>query len=308
MKHALLTVVKALFSLALVVYLLSRLDIRHVGQAMATLHPAAFAISAAFLLSALVLAARRWRLFIPYEISFPRITSLCFVGAFFNTCLPGVVGGDVVKAYYLGRELKGRQGPDDANRSAASVSAGSVFMDHIMGMAILLAMALLIYPWALAYIKGTPALWLVPVLLVAFPLCLVLLIRMKVGRRFPLVREFHDYLRASLGEKRVLLKALLYSFVVQLLSITSVSVIACGLSLHVSPITFFVFIPLINILLLVPVSISGIGLREGAFAFFFGTVGVPVEKAVALSFLWFLSQITASLPGLYCYVRNRGSA
>lgn len=309
-RKSLLIIGKVVFSVALLGYLLMKVEWRNIGQAMSVLNPIAFPISGGFLVLAIVLSALRWRLFIPYPVRTRRIISFCFVGAFFNICLPGIVGGDIIKAYYLNRELKGNREKrvgetpvGNANESGLytinSVSVGSVFMDHCMGLAILLVVVFVVYPWGLAYLKDTSAQWIVPAFLIAFPLVFIMFLKFKVGKKFLPIQRFHNYLGVCAARKSVLAKSFLYSIGIQFLVIISVYIIAWGLSLKVPLFSFFVFIPLINILLLIPVSISGIGLREGAFAFFFGTVGVPLEKAMALSFLWFLSQVAASLPGLY---------
>lgn len=315
-RKSLLFTGKIVFSLALLGYLLTKVEWRNIGQAMSVLNPIAFLISGGFLVLAIVLSAQRWRLFIPYPVRTRRIISFCFIGAFFNICLPGIVGGDIIKAYYLSRDLKGNRervagDPPVANESELytvnSASVGSVLMDHCMGLAILLVVVFVVYPWGFAYLKDTPAQWIIPAFLIAFPLVFIMFLKFKVGKKFLPIQRFHNYLGVCAARKSVLAKSFLYSIGIQFLVIISVYIIAWGLSLKMSLFSFFVFIPLVNILLLIPVSISGIGLREGAFVFFFGTIGVPPEKAMALSFLWFLSQVAASLPGLYEYVRLKSA-
>ena len=60
---------------------------------------------------------------------------------------------------------------------------------------------------------------------------------------------------------------------------------------------------MIILISMIPVSISGLGIREGAFVFFLGTTGVPPEKAMTLSILWFLSVVVAGLWGFIEYLR-----
>lgn len=316
MRKSLLVTGKLVFSLALLGYLLMKVEWRNIGQAMSVFNPIALLISVCFLLCATALSARRWRLFIPYPVSTRRIISFCFIGAFFNICLPGIVGGDIIKAYYLNRELKGNREKGvgetpvgNVNESGFytinSASVGSVFMDHCMGLAILVTVVFAVYPWGFGYLNGTPAKWIVPVFLIAFPLLFLIFFGFKVGKTFLPLQRFHNYLGVCAARKDVLLKSFFYSICIQFLVITSVYIVAWGLSLKAPLFLFFVFIPLINIILLIPVSISGIGLREGAFVFFFGTMGIPSEQVIALSFLWFLSQVVASLPGLYEYMGFR---
>jgi uncharacterized membrane protein YbhN (UPF0104 family) len=76
-----------------------------------------------------------------------------------------------------------------------------------------------------------------------------------------------------------------------------------GMNIELSLLSLIVFLPLITLITMIPVSISGIGIREGAFVFFLGTMGVPLDKAMTLSILWFLSVVVAGLWGLVEYLR-----
>jgi hypothetical protein len=307
---------KIAISLVFAGYLLYKIGLRNIGETMAMVSPVAFLLSAVFLLSATMLSARRWRLFIPYPISAFQVSRFCLIGSFFNNCLPGTVGGEVVKVYYLVRKLKEGLNPDHGSErknllepyTIYSAVIGSVFIDHCMGLGIIVAVAFLVYPWGYIYLKGTPAIWMVPAALLTLPFLFFLFVKLKIGERINLLRKFHSYLSQYATTKPILLKSFIYSAAIQFLVIMSVYVIAQGLSLDVDLFSVFVFVPLINIILLIPVSISGIGLREGAYAYFFGNVGLPMEKAVALSFLWFLSQVAASLPGLCLYIATHKRA
>jgi membrane-associated PAP2 superfamily phosphatase len=54
-----------------------------------------------------------------------------------------------------------------------------------------------------------------------------------------------------------------------------------------------------------PISISGLGIRGGAFVLFFGLVGVKPEIATAISLSWFCAITTGSLLGLVEYIRYK---
>ena len=56
---------------------------------------------------------------------------------------------------------------------------------------------------------------------------------------------------------------------------------------------------------MLPISISGLGVRKSAFVLLFGLTGVPAKASMSISFLRFLSIVTASLIGLVEYLRIR---
>jgi uncharacterized membrane protein YbhN (UPF0104 family) len=95
----------------------------------------------------------------------------------------------------------------------------------------------------------------------------------------------------------------MYSIVIQMVAIFSVYVLASGLSLNISFLSLVIFLPIVFIVTLIPVSISGIGLREGAFVLLFGTIGISPDKAMTLSLIWFVSVVIGSLWGLFEYLR-----
>ncbi len=105
----------------------------------------------------------------------------------------------------------------------------------------------------------------------------------------------------------LLLGSLLISFVNQLLVIAVSWIMAIGLRLHVSPVWFLVFVPVITLISMIPISLNGMGLREYAFMSLFGAIGVNTESCIALGLLSSIVIILSSLPGgiVYIFLRNR---
>jgi hypothetical protein len=83
---------------------------------------------------------------------------------------------------------------------------------------------------------------------------------------------------------------------------------ARGIGVRLPFTALFVFVPVIITVTMIPVSISGLGVRESAFVVLFGLAGVPAGAAASISFLWYLSATVGSLTGLVEYVRYRRSS
>ena len=64
---------------------------------------------------------------------------------------------------------------------------------------------------------------------------------------------------------------------------------------------FLIFVPLINLSIMVPLTINGIGLRESLFYLFFSQIGIPAETAVGLSLVTFALYVLTAFPGLVVY-------
>jgi hypothetical protein len=116
------------------------------------------------------------------------------------------------------------------------------------------------------------------------------------------VEKAYEALHLYRGQYRVLIVALLMSLFLQVTYIACVYLIGIALGMEV-PFRFYLSsIPLIWIITMIPVSISGIGLREGGFVFFFSMIGVKSEKSIALSLLVFSQMVLIGLIGGIMYL------
>ncbi len=285
-------IAKLLISSGLLYLVLSKAGIERVLSIIRTVNPLAFVLAVFTHLFAQYIATARWRLLLPEEFRGKRLFSLYLIGSFFNTFLPGVIGGDAVKTYYLYKET-----------SKGSLSIASVFMDRFIGYVSLMTMGLVAYILGYKYIKGSIIEWLLPVIILSFALASLIVFWGRVGKRIKLLAEFYEYFYAYRSQFSIIMKTLALSLVVQGLSILALYTIALGLGQHISLAYFFIFFPIIVTISTIPISISGIGLREGTIVLLFGLIGMKPDMATAMSFAWFLSVATGGLVGLVEYLR-----
>ncbi len=250
------------------------------------------AASLAYLLAQLV-SSFRWRLLLSERFGIGRLYSLYLVGSFFNIFLPGIVGGDAVKVYYLYKGTgKGTQ------------ALGSVFMDRYTGFVALVSLGLIAYPFGMEHFGGTWLQWLLPMIAVGFVGASVIIFGMRLGGgRLKKLSAFYDYFHQYLGHRKVFYKAVGLSVFVQALAMLAVYLLSRGFGLDVPFLAYVVFMPIITTVSAVPLSISGLGVREAAFVLLLSSMGVSAEAAMALSFSWFISMALASLVGLVEYLR-----
>ncbi len=253
-----------------------------------------FLLSSVIYIAVAWLVALRWRILLDNLYPVRKLFSLHMIGNFFNAILPGTMGGDAVKAYYLYRET---------NR--AGMSFGSVFLDRYLGLFARLLLGLVSSVAAFAELKSIGMHWAVPALLGAFLAGSVVLVRFRIGDRFGVVADFYDFVHSRLVHRQMLLKTFLLSLVIQTLVIVMIGTVAWSIGQVLSFTELFVFIPIIMTIMIIPVSISGFGVREGAFVVLFSLTGVPSSVSISISFLWFLATATASLIGLVEYLRYR---
>jgi glycosyltransferase 2 family protein len=292
-------------SSALLIYLFSKVGGMEVIRNIVMISPLSFAAAVLLYIVASYISSIRWRLFLPYPLGMRWIFSTYMIGAFFNVCLPSTIGGDAVKVFYMNKELEAgrRDKKFDDRLDYPAISVASVFMDRYVGLASLLCVGMAASAAGYRLLEDSRVLWITPVIFGIFILGSALFLRFRIGSRIKFIGHMYEYFAPYLKQEKVIAKGLILSVVVQLMSILSIYILAIGIQVDISFLQLLVFVPLISLVTLVPVSISGFGLREGAFVVLLGTAGIRADLAMTLSILYFLSLAVASLVGLFEYLR-----
>jgi uncharacterized membrane protein YbhN (UPF0104 family) len=123
----------------------------------------------------------------------------------------------------------------------------------------------------------------------------------KKGKLADIWRKLSRLVRASTNIsmiRQILWRIFVISMVVQLLRCLNFWMIYQSLGASVPAIYFLIFIPLVFVVMLLPISIGGFGVREGALLYFFSTVGIDSEISVAAGFLFYVLHLLALFAGL----------
>ncbi len=288
-------------SLALLSFLLARTDLNALGTLFRSLRFPIFFASIFLYILAQLLSIVRWRcLLLAEKINLPfwRLTLLYFEGMFFNLMLPTAIGGDVVRGYQISRLTERRD-----------ASLASILVERLSGFAALAIIACIAIIPAYAHINDPLIVWLTAgsaagmVALIASllsdrlqALFFRLLHGVGLGRFHDAVHRLYEAVQQYWTHRRTLLLVLGLSLILQSLVITIFYLISRALNLSVDVRYFFLFIPLISVISMLPISIAGLGLREGSSVYFFSKVGMDSAGALSLSLLWFA--VTALCSGL----------
>lgn len=282
---------KVLVSSGLLFFVISKIGIGKVFLTLKGINVMSFLIAVLMYPLSVYISSVRWRLFLPSGFRLRRLFSLYLIGSFFNNLLPGAIGGDAVKAYYLYKDT-GKGG----------VAMASVFMDRYVGFSALMFIGLLAFPFGITYFHGSPLMWFLPFAAALFIIASFLVIHLRIGERIRLISEFYSYFHKYKNQKSVIAAAFLISIMIQLTGIFTVYIICLGLGVQVPLTSLFIFIPIISTITTIPVSISGVGLREASFVLLFGSISIDPVSATAVSFAWFMSIAAGSIPGLIEYL------
>jgi hypothetical protein len=298
---------RAAVSLIILGLLLWKLDLQLVIQTLRYVDPALLILGTLVFLAANMVSVFKWRLILKareVSASFFYLTSLFYIGLFFNNFLLSAMGGDVVKAFKLSRHT-GR----------AAEATGSVVVDRASSAFALLAMAIITAGLELRLLKP----WM-SALVVAMFVAALLLIGLVVSERaarklsgMPLLRRdllgmrrharslwfsLHSYKQ----HKGLMAWVMAISLAYQCLTVLTVYVLALSLGIEVPVIYYFLFIPIVLAVSMLPISLNGLGVREVAWVALFSLVNVAEAEALSMALLTFIVLTFVSLAGGVFYL------
>jgi len=289
-KGAMGLIARLLVATALIVWVLRKANLRSVLETLASAHLWAIVVSIILMFLSVVVRAWKWQIFLRADgIEFPlsKLNMLYMVGTFFSTFLPTGVGGDIKRVYDLATLT---------SRRAAALA--SVLMDRGTAMYTMLVYATIVIlaRWELlgGALVCAPFLAASLAVIVGAPLAIVLAPRLT-RRKIPLVPHsvmqkmdnFSSTLSRLARKPSALVFGLASSVVCAVLVVALYWAIIRGLGLAVSLEAVIVVVPLVVAITMLPISINGIGLREGAFLYFLSRYGVSSSDAIAVSFAVF---------------------
>jgi glycosyltransferase 2 family protein len=275
-----------------------------------------FALAILLALAGVVVRALRWQVLlraVGARVPFSHTVYLYFVGSFFNTFLPTGFGGDVIRVLEIGEGATSQQ------------AAGTALVDRLTGFIVLFLLALVALPFS-ANLLSPQVMLLIIVLAGGIVAGSALLFEGRVLRwiigqfanltwlaRQPRLNQIyrtglawveHTYGVITACGARALAGAMFWSLVFNLIQIAANVLVGQALGLRVSVWTFFLFVPVATAALLVPITISGLGLREGIYIGLFGQVGVSQAQATALSLGSYSLDFSAGVLGGVIYLAS----
>lgn len=303
-------IVRPLFALALTYYVLRRANPSAVIQSAAGADLRWIAVAIALVAVDRLLMAYRWIALLStieraHRPPLRALLRVFFVSTFVGTFLPASVGGDAARAFSLSRL-----------NVAPGTAVASVLMDRLLGVVSILVVGVVgLVATRSGDLASTRAIVISLIVAGAVALAAALVVfseraavvaeRIAVRLPFAPIRRIGAELtratRAYGTHHRVLTSVLVGSIAVQGLRI--VQAYCLGRSLHISaPLTVYLaFIPLILLVMLLPVSINGIGPSQAAFVWFFSRAQVADADAFALSVLFVALGVVGNLPGGILY-------
>ncbi|MFQ6081870.1 MAG: YbhN family protein [Candidatus Aminicenantia bacterium] len=238
----------------------------------------------------LLISAYRWQILMnAQEIKVPLIflTKSYLVGTFFNHFLPTRFGGDVVRIY-------------DGSRYTHSISKSSavILVERLTGIFVLLLFAFTASLFRLDIATRVPVIWLslalgllglIFMFLLFTPLVGQVINRIKakgvLGKIIEKIISFRNSVLIYQQKRSHFIRAVFWAFLLQINVIVHYYIIGLALGIKIPLIDYFIIIPVVLMILIIPVTISGWGLREGAYIEIFKFYYITSQVAVSFSLI-----------------------
>jgi glycosyltransferase 2 family protein len=305
-SKSLSNILKSVFTILLLSLVFISVDISKISHDLKAFNLKFLLLILALCWISQLVCSARWRILaasLQMPGSYRGFVKLYFVGMFFNIGLPSLIGGDFVKAYMLSRR----------SDKPLQLGLASVFQDRAAGLISLILygfLAILIHPisW-----RGFPLLVVYLLSLAAIAVVLwivasggklysrfIILHRQTLAQKIlKTLAEFHQALGMSHLKTDEFFRIAIYSFFNSGLALWALQLVTVAAGQPVGIIPFSALFPLIVLVTMLPITLSGLGLRELVYVEALSLVGIPRDQGLIISLATTAIFLLCNLSGIF---------
>ncbi|WNF35842.1 lysylphosphatidylglycerol synthase transmembrane domain-containing protein [Bacillaceae bacterium IKA-2] len=285
---------RALVSIVACFFLVFTIDWLGFNTQLKTVNLVFLLMAFLFVLLCIFISGYKWYLLLKVErkVSFYDCFRWYYIGFFFNSFLPGSIGGDGFRIYYAGKKVS-------ISKAVASVTVERLFA----GIALLLTAFIgLLYVNDSGHIFFQLVFFLILIGLIYCFLFVTFFQKKLTGIFGSRLDSFYETISTYKNERGLLVKVLLFSLLFQLSFVLVTDMLFRAFDVNVSFLAQLGFVSVISLLTMLPISIGGIGVREGAYVYLFALVGVHETVSVAVSLLFFILVLIGTSFGVVYWI------
>jgi len=258
-----------------------------------------------------LLLTMRWSLLLRSHNPAYSVTALlrpCFISIFFNNLLPSSAGGDLLRAFHIYRLEK---------KLALAVSP--ILTERVTGLTVIIGLAVSALPFFRIEHPLLSAIAAVLPWIFAGAVCGLVVVAMpqtyrpmhrfveRWSRLRPVASMLHiaEAAHGYLKRPRLVIGMLLYTVALQGLEIMVFWLLGGSVNAQPDFVGYLLVVPLVLVASMLPITVGGLGVRETAAITLFTIIGMTRPDAAAVSLLFLLVLVVASLPGLYFFLTMR---
>ncbi|MFC2164975.1 YbhN family protein [Acidobacteriota bacterium] len=290
-KDWLLFAIKFIFSFGIIAYLLLKLTpVREIGNVIRDVDIFWLILSFSLHALGLLISARRWQILIHAQgdrVPLGFLAQSYLVGNFFNLFLPTRFGGDIVRIW-------------DGSRYSKSIlkSSAIVLVERLTGIIVLLLFAVAASLYRLEMTQKFPVVWVSLAVGLAGLFCIIgffLPMTETLLKKIPdsgflnkikdKIFEFRQVVLVYKEKKRAFGWALFWAFLLQVNVILHYFLVGKAFHLPIPFVDYFIFMPIVLLVLTIPITLGGLGLRELLYIEIFQRYSIPDALAVSFSLI-----------------------
>lgn len=309
-KKAILLVARVVISVSLIVFLIKTQlkDFQSIIGILKSSDKVLLLLSLSTHVFGIWITAVRWKVLLSTQkvrLGTDTLTVTVLIGYFFNNFLPTSIGGDVFRTY-------------DASKKAnipLSTSASVIIVERFSGVvsAVTYAVAALFLGFTAIGNQSVIipiVIFFVITVILAFLIINPSVFRLdKISNKFKFMRKLrrklsnvYKTLMSFKKYKLVLIKTLVFSFLLQFAVILNYYLAARALGIDLTLTAFIFIVPVVSTITMIPISIGGIGIRENSLVFIMVAMGIANEKAFLCSLLILFMLILIGMVGGVAYI------
>jgi uncharacterized protein (TIRG00374 family) len=300
------TLFKILLSAGLLSFILYKAQIGAIGQIISGANLKYYIFSIALYVAAQPIRTLRWGILLQKKdvaVSQSKLLFLCFIGTFFSSFLPTIVGGDMVRGYYVFRETNSHE-----------VSFASIIVERLCGLLVVVVTGFAASIYFLI-MQG-----LTPIITISFAGCFItflllllvfnqtLVVRilrpLKFMQRWGIIQTLKEIYQATISYRShliTLIWCLALSVLYELIIIYIHYLLSLALAWSIPFNVFVLAVPVITLVSMFPFSFGGLGVREGATVVFFSQYAISAANAVSMSLMSYSIALAAGAIGGVIY-------
>lgn len=290
-KYGLTFVLKFVFSFSVIaLILIFKTSIKDIINTLKELNLFLLVLSFSLHAIGLFISAVRWQILIHAQddsVPLGFLAKSYLVGSFFNLFLPTRIGGDIVRIW-------------DGSRYSKSLlkSSATILVERFSGILVLFTFAFTASILRIDMAKKIPVIW-ISLALGFLGLCIIAAFFTPIAGRLlgkipnkgilkkvlQIISDFRQTILFYKKKKTALFKVLIWAFLLQVNVVIHYFLIGKALHLNIDLLDYFIFIPIVHFILLIPITINGLGLREGSYIEIFTFYGILPEAAFCFSII-----------------------
>ena len=298
------TLFRVLISLVLILYIFTLVETQELIPIIRSVEITFFLIATFLTFASFSVASLRWQFVLRFHhirTSIFTLYKIYLIGALYNLIMPTSLGGDVFRAIKLSEKESSRR-----------VAITSIFFERLLGLfgLVFISIISLFFSRNIIMIENSHVTTLVTFIFVIYLVGIALLFNKNFVNSFiNLLGIFsprilidklvilYDIFYSYKNKRGVFVRTFVLSIIYQFLGILTVYFLGISIGIQLDFTLYLILLPMIWLISMVPASLNGLGIREGAFVYFFTKVGVTVEIALVLSLLFLIQNLILGFAG-----------